>query len=98
MVDQRTLNPRVVGSSPTSRTKWPCGGMVYAVDLKSTVRKDVGVRVPSRLQSVMKKKTSTTRNGFAVPAKKRKAGEIRSKKDKRKNGKNKQSLYLEDKH
>jgi hypothetical protein len=44
----------------------------------------------------MKKKTNSTRNSFAIPAKKRKAGEIRSKKDKRKNGKNKQALYLED--
>jgi hypothetical protein len=44
----------------------------------------------------MKKKTTSTRNAFAIPAKKRKAGEIRSKKDKRKNGKNKQSLYLEE--
>ncbi len=45
-----------------------------------------------------KKKTNTTRNGFAIPAKKRKAGEIRSKKDKRTNGKNKQALYLEETH
>lgn len=45
-----------------------------------------------------KKKTNTTRNSFAIPAKKRKAGEIRSKKDKRKNGKNKQQEYLSESH
>lgn len=45
-----------------------------------------------------KKKTNTTRNVFAIPAKKRKAGEIRSKKDKRKNGKNKQQEYLSETH
>lgn len=43
---------------------------------------------------VMKKKTTSPRNGFAISAKKRKAGEIRSKKDKRKNGKNKQEMFL----
>ena len=75
---------------------WPYGGMAYAVDLKSTVLKDVGVRVPLRLPSVMKKKTTSTRNGFAISAKKRKAGEIRSKKDKRKNGKNKQAMFREE--
>jgi hypothetical protein len=46
----------------------------------------------------MKKKTSSIRNGFAISAKKRKAGEIRSKKDKRKNGKNKQHEYLSESH
>ena len=47
---------------------------------------------------VMKKKTNSTRNSFAIPAKKRKAGEIRSKKDKRTNGKNKQTEYLSEIH
>lgn len=47
---------------------------------------------------VMKKKTNPTRNGFAIAAKKRKAGEIRSKKNKRKNGKNKQTEYLSEIH
>jgi hypothetical protein len=46
----------------------------------------------------MKKKTTSTRNGFAIVAKKRKAGVIRSKKDKRKNGKNKQTEYLSEIH
>ena len=45
---------------------------------------------------VMKKKTKSPRNEFAVPAMKRKAGEIRSKKEKRKNGKNKQQEYLKE--
>lgn len=54
----------------------------------------LGGSSPSAATKIMKKKTNSTRNGFAIPAKKRKAGEIRSKKDKRKNGKNKQSLYL----
>jgi len=40
------------------------------------------------------KKNSTTRNPYAILAKKRKAGEIRPKKEKRKNGKNKQKEYL----
>jgi len=44
----------------------------------------------------MKKKTQSPRNGFAIPAKKRKAGEIRSKKEKRQNGKNKQQEYLKE--
>jgi hypothetical protein len=43
------------------------------------------------------KKNSTPRNPYAVLAKKRKAGEIRSKKEKRKNGKNKQKEYLSEK-
>ena len=41
----------------------------------------------------MKKKT-TPRNPYAILAKKRKAGEIRPKKEKRKNGKNKQREFL----
>lgn len=40
------------------------------------------------------KKQKKIRNPFVLPAKKRKAGKIRSKKDKRKNGKNKQQEYL----
>lgn len=46
--------------------------------------------------SVMKKKTTSTRNEFAVPAMNRKAGKIRSRKEKRKNGKNKQQEYLKE--
>lgn len=67
--------------------------MVYAEDLKSSVFIDVGVRVPLALQIVMKKNT-TPRNAFAILAKKRKAGVVRSKKDKRQNGKNKQKEFL----
>jgi hypothetical protein len=37
-----------------------------------------------------------TRNPFAITAKKRKAGKHRSKKDKRKNGKNKQAELLKE--
>lgn len=40
------------------------------------------------------KKNPATRNPYAILAKKRKAGEIRPKKEKRKNGKNKQKEYL----
>jgi len=73
--------------------------MAYTAYLKFAARKGLGVRVPLRLpELVMKKKISSTRNGFAIPAKKRKAGEIRSKKDKRKNGKNKQVEYLSENH
>jgi hypothetical protein len=43
-----------------------------------------------------KTKQKTPRNGFAIVAKKRKAGEIRSKKDKRQNSKNKQQEYLKE--
>jgi len=42
------------------------------------------------------KTPAKTRNAYALPAKNRKAGEIRPKKDKRKNGKNKQIQYLHD--
>ena len=42
------------------------------------------------------KTTDATRNPYAIPAKARKSGKIRSKKDKRRNGKNKQSVYLEE--
>jgi hypothetical protein len=42
------------------------------------------------------KKPKKTRNAFAIPAKKRKAGKLRSKKDKRKNGKNKQKELLKE--
>ena len=42
-------------------------------------------------------KTPTkNRNAYALAAKNRKAGEIRSRKEKRKNGKNKQFEYLHD--
>lgn len=70
--------------------------MAYTAYLKFAARKGLGVRVPLRLPSVMKKKTTSSRNGFAIPAKSRKAGKIRSKKDKRKNGKNKQAEYLKE--
>jgi hypothetical protein len=44
----------------------------------------------------MKKPSKKSRNAFAIPAKTRKAGVIRSKSEKRKNGKNKQTEYLKD--
>jgi hypothetical protein len=45
----------------------------------------------------MKKPTSKkSRNAYAIPAKSRKAGVIRSKTEKRKNGKNKQAEYLKE--
>jgi hypothetical protein len=44
----------------------------------------------------MKTETSLPRNHFAPLAKKRKAGKICSKKDKRKNGKNKQRELLKE--
>lgn len=46
----------------------------------------------------MKKKSiaKKTRNAYAVNAKKRKAGKIKNKKDKRKNGKNIQKELLKD--
>jgi hypothetical protein len=36
------------------------------------------------------------RNAFAIPAKKRKSGKQKPKKDKRKNGKNKTKEYLDE--
>lgn len=42
----------------------------------------------------MKKQKKTNRNAYAIPAKARKSGVMRKKKDKRKNGKNKQHEYL----
>jgi len=42
------------------------------------------------------KKPTPIRNAYVIPAKTRKAGKIRSKKDKRQNGKNKQIQYLEE--
>jgi hypothetical protein len=42
----------------------------------------------------MKTKKSSVRNPFAVHAKKRKGGKMRSKKDARKSGKNKQREIL----
>ena len=45
----------------------------------------------------MKKDSAkTTRNPYAILAAKRKAGAIRPRKEKRKNGKNKQREYLRD--
>jgi len=38
----------------------------------------------------------TERNPFTIPAKKRKAGKMRPKKDKRSNGKNKQAELLKE--
>jgi hypothetical protein len=38
--------------------------------------------------------TGATRNPYAIPAKARKSGKMRSKNQKRKNGKNKQKEYL----
>lgn len=43
-----------------------------------------------------KKKKQKERNPFAIPAKARKAGKMRSKKEKRQNGKNKQQEYLKE--
>lgn len=77
---------------------WQCGGTAYAEDLKPSGAIHVGSTPTTATKSVMKKKTNPTRNGFAIAAKKRKAGEIRSKKDKRKNGKNKQAQYLSEAH
>jgi hypothetical protein len=74
--------------------KWAYGGTVYAERLKCLELSSWGFESLYAYQIVMKKKTTTSRNGFAIPAKKRKAGEIRSKKDKRKNGKNKQEMFL----
>jgi hypothetical protein len=44
---------------------------------------------------VMKKKTSS-RNPYAILAKKRKSGKIRPKSEKRQNGKNKQQEFLKE--
>lgn len=44
----------------------------------------------------MKQPKKTTRNPYAVAAKKRKAGVVRPKKDKRKNGKNEQQELLKE--
>jgi hypothetical protein len=44
----------------------------------------------------MKKPSKKSRNAYAIPAKSRKAGVIRSKTEKRKNGKNKQAEYLKE--
>ncbi|MGI0058756.1 MAG: hypothetical protein ACREBJ_03225 [Nitrosotalea sp.] len=47
----------------------------------------------------MKKETTTpVRNPFAILAGKRKAGKIRSRKEKRQNGKNKQQELLSENH
>ncbi len=79
---------------------WPYGGMAYAVDLKSTVLTDVGVRVPLRLpridNCIVMKKNASSRNAYALLAKKRKAGKIRPKSEKRQNGKNKQREFLKE--
>jgi len=42
----------------------------------------------------MKKQKDATRNAYAIPAKARKSGKMRSKSEKRQNGKNKQREYL----
>lgn len=42
------------------------------------------------------KNAEKNRNAFAIPAKARKSGEMRSKKDKRKSGKNKQVEILKE--
>lgn len=93
------ISMKIAGIESRFYYQWPHGGMAYTAYLKFAARKGLGVRVPLRLpEFVMKKKTSSIRNGFAISAKKRKAGEIRSKKDKRKNGKNKQHEYLSESH
>ena len=43
-----------------------------------------------------KKKTKTNRNAFVISAKSRKAGKIKPRKDKRKNGKNEQQELLKE--
>jgi len=47
---------------------------------------------------VKKKSKNKVRNPFAILAKDKKGGAMRSKKDKRKNGKNKQQEYLNDEY
>lgn len=44
----------------------------------------------------MKKKKDAVRNPYTIPAKSRKAGKMRPKKDKRKTGKNKQREILKE--
>lgn len=76
---------------------WQRGGMAYAGVLKTPALTGLWVRVPPLLPKQVDMKTpKKNRNAYAVPAKARKAGEMRPKKDKRKNGKNKQVQYLED--
>ena len=81
-------------SSPVSITKCYHGGTADTVDLKSTVLKDMGVRVPLVVPAMKKPKTVEIRNPFALPAKARKSGKMRPKDEKRQNGKNKQREYL----
>ena len=65
-------------------------------DLKSPAFKSVGVRVPLGLP-VMKKPKKKYRNPLAIVAKTRSSsGPMRKKKDKRKNGKNKQQEFLKE--
>lgn len=44
----------------------------------------------------MKKTPTKIRNAFTIAAKKRKAGKIKARKNKRKNGKNKQREFLKE--
>ncbi len=73
---------------------WSHGGTADTERLRRSARKGVGVRVPLRLP--MKKPSSKPRNPAALPAKNRKGGPMRNKKDKRLNGKNKQQKYLDE--
>jgi hypothetical protein len=68
--------------------------MAQQTDLKSA---PLRVQVPPRLPLTMKTVSSDKiRNPYAPLAKKRKSGKIRSKKDKRRNGKNKQQEFLKE--
>lgn len=62
--------------------------------LRAFSRNGVGVRVPPRLPTMKNK----IRNAYASPAKNRKAGVIKSKKHKRKNGKNIQKEFLSEEY
>lgn len=83
------------GSNPCARTIWYHGGKADAVDLKSTVRRTWGFKSLWYYQVMKKPSKKKQRNAFAVQANTRgSSGPMRNKKDKRKNGKNKQQEYL----
>jgi hypothetical protein len=56
----------------------------------------VGSSPTAATKQVAMKTPKKNRNAYTIPAKSRKAGVMRPKKDKRKNGKNKQVQYLEE--
>lgn len=87
------------GSNPYARTIWRRGGTADTADLKSAAlygREGSSPSGATNLVLVMKTAKTTERNPFAVPAKKRRAGKMRPKKDKRKSGKNKQTELLKE--